>query len=38
MYFRTDFETKASSSSDSNDFIFSVLRIDLRGLRMEVVD
>jgi hypothetical protein len=37
-YFSTGFETKAASSFDSNDFIFILLIIDLRALRIEAVD
>jgi hypothetical protein len=37
-YFNTGFETKGASSSDSGDFIFSLLKIDLRAVRIEEAD
>jgi hypothetical protein len=38
MYFNTGFEIKDVSSSDSNYFIFSFLKVDLRTAMIEAVD
>jgi hypothetical protein len=37
-YFIVGFEQKAASLSDSNDFILSFLKIDLRALNLETLD
>jgi hypothetical protein len=37
-YFNTRFVTWDASYSDSNDFIFSILKVDLRTTRIEAID